>query len=520
MDRLDQLLQYYTKCRRGVLLQQWKELCGSDDSANMVELLDRFHRMLLDDIQEQTKWYQSVFNQQPAASGRIILPIYSQALSALDPNPLHHIEYLMKKPASAADSLALLRQIKASADRLLDGVTAHFKDSGSPSGMLEFTEALYQTFRLTLSSKYKTLCYQHLVEHFPPESIGENHHDIADRIHSLRRNHSKISSLIESTLSDCTTLTSGCGLELLIDGWNRFLIQHLQEYTATLEMLRKMMGGQSGSEDSLHTALSLLQTLGELLIVLEENDVTLAGHVTNSRKRLEQDGQCKSLYLEAQPLERLDHLLAAQDGNAIHSFLNPSVSVVLDLNAEIQRCIYDTLMDPIRRQVGLLGSPEWAAIISGSQGLTEDLPEFGLAPMEYITQIGQYLMMLPQHLEPFVLQENRGLTRALAENTFPHGRQSAHHPSADPSTLSATDFLLSWVAAASASALSESILRIESVGSKGAKQIAADIGNLNRNSGIFPLTNLLTFFQTGISEFWNFSKFFNSGIPEFFFLFC
>ena len=53
-------------------------------------------------------------------------------------------------------------------------------------------------------------------------------------------------------------------------------------------------------------------------------------------------------------------------------------------------------MSPIRQQIGQIGSPEWAAIISNSGGLTEDLLEFGLAPMEYITQVGQYLMMLPQ----------------------------------------------------------------------------------------------------------------------------
>lgn len=158
------------------------------------------------------------------------------------------------------------------------------------------------------------------------------------------------------------------------------------------------------------------------------------------------------------------------------SLLNPTISIVLELNSEIQRCIYDTLMSPIHQQISLLGSREWADIISSS-GLTEDLPEFGLAPMEYITQIGQYLMMLPQHLEPFVLQENRGLTRALLEYNFPSGRQSdLALLQINQHSQGATDLLLGSVATASASALSEAILRIKTVGSKGAKQLAADIG--------------------------------------------
>ncbi|KAJ3667070.1 hypothetical protein Zmor_002477 [Zophobas morio] len=36
-----------------------------------------------------------------------------------------------------------------------------------------------------------------------------------------------------------------------------------------------------------------------------------------------------------------------------------------------------------------------------------------MARFEYITQIGQYLMTLPQHLEPFLFRENPSLTCAL-----------------------------------------------------------------------------------------------------------
>ena len=41
-------------------------------------------------------------------------------------------------------------------------------------------------------------------------------------------------------------------------------------------------------------------------------------------------------------------------------------------------------------------------------------------PQEYITQIGQYLMTLPQHLEPYMSNDNPALTRALRERVFPY----------------------------------------------------------------------------------------------------
>lgn len=74
--------------------------------------------------------------------------------------------------------------------------------------------------------------------------------------------------------------------------------------------------------------------------------------------------------------------------DASHSYLTPALKPALELNTEVQRCIYEILINPVRQETNHLGSDEWAAIInSGGSGLTDDLPEFGLAPMEYITQV-------------------------------------------------------------------------------------------------------------------------------------
>jgi hypothetical protein len=215
MDRLEQLLQYYTKCRRGAILHQWKELCEMDES-NMVEVINRFYELLLSDLQEQTKWYITVFHQPPSSSSRVLLPIYSQALSALEPNPLHGLESLIKKP-DAAEGLFILQQIKLSADRLAQGFEANLKEIGPMEDevLFHFAESLYQLFRLLVSNKYKTLCQNHLTEHFSLAEIDSD--DISDTIHHLKQNHSKINSLMESTLNNCLTLTQGCGIHLLIE---------------------------------------------------------------------------------------------------------------------------------------------------------------------------------------------------------------------------------------------------------------------------------------------------------------
>ena len=60
---------------------------------------------------------------------------------------------------------------------------------------------------------------------------------------------------------------------------------------------------------------------------------------------------------------------------------------------------------------------------AGSDSREPDMPDFSFSPQEYITQIGQYLMTLPQHLEPYMTNENPSLSRAfqvpkLIENTL------------------------------------------------------------------------------------------------------
>jgi hypothetical protein len=51
--------------------------------------------------------------------------------------------------------------------------------------------------------------------------------------------------------------------------------------------------------------------------------------------------------------------------------------------------------------------------------MTSDLPTFSLSPQEYITKIGQYLMTLPQQLEPFTMEDNPAIIAALKHGKLP-----------------------------------------------------------------------------------------------------
>ena len=217
MDRLEQLLHYYTKCRRGAILQQWRELYDTKD-ITVTEAVNLFHELILTDLQEHTKWYNSVFHPYSTNSSSILLSTYSQVLSSLDPSPLYNMESLIKK-SSASHGLLQLQQLKSSTDRLVQGLEAYLKDCNVEKDVLfHFGESLFQLFRLLMSNRYKALSQQYFSEHVVV-TVGcrENREKITESIHMLRQSHSKINSVMESSLNSCLTLSHGCGLELLVE---------------------------------------------------------------------------------------------------------------------------------------------------------------------------------------------------------------------------------------------------------------------------------------------------------------
>ena len=63
---------------------------------------------------------------------------------------------------------------------------------------------------------------------------------------------------------------------------------------------------------------------------------------------------------------------------------------------------------------------------SAGGALTADLPTFSLSPQEYITQVGQYIMTLPQYLEPFCEDHSAALlaiSTAVKHSRLPYTKK-------------------------------------------------------------------------------------------------
>ncbi|CAM1154693.1 COG7 (predicted) [Pycnogonum litorale] len=128
------------------------------------------------------------------------------------------------------------------------------------------------------------------------------------------------------------------------------------------------------------------------------------------------------------------------------------------------------MFDPINKQLGKIPTlGVWSEKSSGG-ALTSDLPTFSFSPQEYITQIGQHLITLPQHIEPFVVDDNPALSLALKNGKLPYimDQNSSH----------LADVLLGSLAQGTTQTYCETIIRINQLTSASTKQLITDIDYL------------------------------------------
>ena len=107
-----------------------------------------------------------------------------------------------------------------------------------------------------------------------------------------------------------------------------------------------------------------------------------------------------------------------KQGSTSYPIMAPLLKMIRSTCENLQSSTFTILFHPIKEQLALVDSPTmleniWTSISAGADTKEPDMPDFSFSPQEYITQIGQYLMTLPQHLEPYMTNDNISLSRAL-----------------------------------------------------------------------------------------------------------
>ncbi|XP_007571518.1 conserved oligomeric Golgi complex subunit 7-like [Poecilia formosa] len=165
-----------------------------------------------------------------------------------------------------------------------------------------------------------------------------------------------------------------------------------------------------------------------------------------------------------------------EKGTGNSSLLAEPRSALTRLNQQANQLAFDSVFLQIKHQLCLVSKMESQDASAIGESYTEDLPTFSLSPQEYITNIGQYLMSLPLHLEPFVTQEDPALEMALHAGKLPFPPDQGDDL---PELDNTADYWLGSIARATMQTYCDAILLIPRLSPHSTKQLATDIEYLS-----------------------------------------
>ncbi|KAL8160307.1 hypothetical protein V2J09_001844 [Rumex salicifolius] len=146
----------------------------------------------------------------------------------------------------------------------------------------------------------------------------------------------------------------------------------------------------------------------------------------------------------------------------------------------VNELVYDVLISKVRQRLSEVSHlPIWSSVEEQS---AFPLPSFSVHPQSYVTSVGEYLLTLPQQLEP------------LAEGI------SNDDANADEAQFFATEWMFK-VAEGATAIYTEQLRGIQYITDRGANQLAADIDYLSNvlSALSMPIPPVLSTFQTCLS---------------------
>ena len=352
--------------------------------------------------------------------------------------------------------------------------------------MRDLAKLLYKPFK-TYVSNYSSLESKVLAQEMTALK-DEASKDLVDELRNIGGSVAKAVAVFEQASKRCCDLTEACAYPGLIqDSFSTCIAPYVERFTILMKRLDRRKAA-SHSWLILQQSLTLNQICGDLMLQLEDLDGNLSHEFLDRTKSFLLHSSDKAIHHH--DLYLLDNP-SAKKLKSFHDSVNQGIEfpissgllkIATKLCKEIQASTFGILFHPVVDHLSVINQPLtieniWKSPYAGSDSRQADMPVFSFVPQEYITQIGQYLMTLPQHLEPYMTLDNPALTRSLQERVFPYcGGATTSKDGEDSNQETPADFLLSCVARATCQVYQDNILKIPEVTPNSAKQLHVDIG--------------------------------------------
>uniref|UniRef100_A0A6B2FH83 Conserved oligomeric Golgi complex subunit 7 n=1 Tax=Bothriechis nubestris TaxID=1766655 RepID=A0A6B2FH83_9SAUR len=503
IDRMPQLLAYYYKCHKVQLMAAWQDLCQSD------LLLDRqlaeLYEVLLGTWHSQLQWATQVF-QNPH---QVVTVLLLQGLGALTPSLPTCLSAAMDH-CSPESKLSQLLGLYGTTVYFARGLEAAMLPSLGECNLVKVAELVGAVF-----SPYKPfqLQYQALEEDnllIQMSAVPLEHGEVMDCVQELSHSVNKLFGLALTAVDNCLTLTDGLGVGGLLAALQALFSKYASDFSKALQSIRKKCRLDDLPSDShfqedwtaFQNAIRIITACGELLRQCGDLEQQLANRILSTAGKflLESYRPCSLSGFQERSPEKQSHiknpwqeycylqqespaeyaalletLYTLKEKGTSHNLLSASRSAFTRLNQLAHQLAFDSVFLRIKQQLLLVAKMESWSASSAGEILTDDLPNFSLTPLEYISNIGQYIMSLPLHLEPFVTQEDAALELALHAGKLPFPPEPGDEV---PELDNMADYWLGSLARATMQTYCEVVLQIPELTLHSTKQLATDIDYL------------------------------------------
>ncbi|XP_011843352.1 PREDICTED: conserved oligomeric Golgi complex subunit 7 [Mandrillus leucophaeus] len=507
IDRMPQLLAYYYKCHKVQLLAAWQELCQSD--LPLDRQLAGLYDALLGAWHTQIQWATQVT-----------------------------AHFFSRKSRAYGD--------KGTGDRLRSG-HPQLQNEHNLVKVTELVDAVYDPYK-PYQLKYGDMEESNLL--IQMSAVPLEHGEVIDCVQELSHSVNKLFGLASAAVDRCVRFTNGLGTCGLLSALKSLFAKYVSDFTSTLQSVRKKCKLDDIPPDSLfqedwtafQNSIRIIATCGELLRHCGDFEQQLANRILSTAgKYLSDSCSPRSLagfqesiltdkksstknpwqeynYLQkdnpAEYASLMEILYSLKEkGSSNHNLLAAPRAALTRLNQQAHQLAFDSVFLRIKQQLLLISKMDIWNTAGIGETLTDDLPAFSLTPLEYISNIGQYIMSLPLNLEPFVTQEDSALELALHAGKLPFPPEQGDEL---PELDNMADNWLGSIARATMQTYCDAILQIPELSPHSAKQLATDIDyliNVMDALGLQPsrtLQHIVTLLKTRPEDYRQVSK----GLPR------
>ncbi|KAK9878962.1 hypothetical protein WA026_003781 [Henosepilachna vigintioctopunctata] len=466
IERLPQLVKYYHKCQREMLMTKWRITFEREQDDCITQWMHNFYDLLISNWHTQNKWYNQVFANQ--SSLHSLIEIYISVLTSMDPSFDNCIDSALKQ---VSDKLNLLKEIKQITMQFCNSLSNLVKQTLHGKTESSQVLVLYQAVCNPLVSyvgNYAEYEKPYLLKKLSNMNIMAD--KLSDTIQNLGLSVNSVMDIAREAKNRCAEITENCGYCGLLIALRDFFSSYVDQYRVALRQIER---NKKNVEDwaTFQLSLSLLQNSGDMLLKMKQFEKEITETVLKDLNRKFENVQYKLLLLNDEDRREFDSLVKCVTEGTKLSLLDYVNNEFMTLCEDIHNTTYQIVLSPISSQFNVVQSAKTWKQFADSSFHSADLPDYSFTPQEYITEIGQYLMTLPQHLEPFLFRDNPSLTYVLK------AIDQEYNVASDDESALATVFL-KLVAKGTCQVFCDKILSICELNYEASRQLSHDIGYL------------------------------------------